>query len=59
MDYPEVKFGQQIAPFSSSTEKKEGEYFIIKDNNAKTGPGSYRADSYFDWNKKSYNILFN
>ena len=59
LDYPEVKFGQQIAPFSSSTEKKEGEYFIIKDNNAKTGPGSYRADSYFDWNKKSYNILFN
>ena len=23
------------------------------------GPGYYKTDSYFDWNKKSYNILFN
>ena len=59
MDYPEVKFGQQIAPFLFSTERKESENFIIKDNNEKIGPGSYKADSYFDWNKKSYNILYN
>ena len=59
LDYPEVKFGQQIAPFLFSTERKESENFIIKDNNEKIGPGSYKADSYFDWNKKSYNILYN
>ena len=59
LDYPEVKIGQQIAPFLSSTQRKESENFIIKDNNTKTGPGSYKADSYFDWNKKSYNILYN
>ena len=22
------------------------------------GPGEYQKDSYFDWNKKSYNIMF-
>ena len=59
LDYPEVKIGQQIAPFLSNTERKESENFIIKDNNTKTGPGSYKADSYFDWNKKSYNLLYN
>ena len=59
LDYPKVKFGQQIAPFLYSTERKESENFILKDNNTKIGPGSYKADSYFDWNKKSYNLLYN
>lgn len=42
-------------PFNTSTERnnkfKEGDI-----NNA--GPGSYNLRSYFDWNKKSYNIQY-
>ena len=59
IDFPKVKSGQSIAPFLSSLERNEIDKILIKDKNYNTGPGSYGIDSYFDWNKKSYNLLFN
>ena len=60
IDYPEIKKYQQNAAFLATAGRSD------IDNNKKkniinpiAGPGSYRKDSYFDWNKKSYNILFN
>ena len=56
----EKEITQNMIPFSSNVERNDSRYFISKtiDNNKKLGPGAYRYDSYFDWNKKSYNILF-
>ena len=56
----EKEITQNIIPFSSSVERNDNRYFLSKgkDNNKQLGPGAYRYDSYFDWNKKSYNILF-
>ena len=51
----EKEYTQKIIPFSSSVEKG-GLKNITKDNSI--GPGAYRYDSYFDWNKKTYNMLF-
>ena len=51
----EKEYTQKIIPFSSSVEKG-GLKNITKDNSV--GPGAYRYDSYFDWNKKTYNMLF-
>ena len=53
----EIKIEQKSAPFSSNVEKYKK---IIDDSNynANIGPGSYRYDSFFDWNTKSQNILF-
>ena len=46
-----------MEPFSVISERKElgneGQ-----DVNNEVGPGSYDRDSYFDWNKKSFNALF-
>jgi hypothetical protein len=43
-------------PFNVSSERS---YFAETKNEFKTnGPGSYNTGSYFDWNKKSYNIQF-
>ena len=58
--YPMNKIYQQNAAFLGSAGRND-----IDDNKKKntlnplSGPGSYNQDSYFDWNKKSYNILFN
>ena len=56
----EKEITQNIVPFSSNVERNDNRYFLSKgkDNNKQLGPGAYRYDSYFDWNKKSYNILF-
>ena len=60
LKYPEVKIYQQNAAFLGSAGRND-----IDDNKKKniinplSGPGSYRKDSYFDWNIKSYNIIFN
>ena len=58
--YPANKIYQQNAAFLVGAGRND------IDNNKKknlinpfSGPGSYNQDSYFDWNKKSYNILFN
>ena len=42
------------SPFNSSTKKID--YKNIFTN--PTGPGQYNKESYFDWNKKSFNIQF-
>ncbi len=69
--YKEKQFGQQIAPFKTNT-GRENSYGSLggainggnNDSRNKNmlnplvGPGSYKNDSYFDWNKKSYNVLF-
>ena len=55
--FKEKEFAQRNCPFGSKAEK-----FDYKEPNMEQkqlGPGSYRYDSYFDWNKKSYNMLFN
>ena len=55
----EKEIVQKMAPFSSNVEKN-GNYIFSKDmlNNKTLGPGKYKNESYIDWNKKSYNILF-
>jgi hypothetical protein len=51
---------QNSIPFSSNLEKDSTNVFIPKEqrNRKLIGPGKYRYDSYFDWNKKTYNVLF-
>ena len=46
-----------MIPFASSSERGEK---ILDDARYKVniGPGSYRYDSFFDWNTKTRNILF-
>ena len=46
---------QILPPFNSSLEKKVLLPTAIIN---KAGPGQYMKDSYFDWNKKSFNISF-
>ena len=47
---------KQINPaFNSSTEKKNG---MNKKSDINVGSGQYNHDSYFDWNKKSFNISY-
>ena len=48
------KFNSVIAPFSSNAERKPT-YFKL---NNKLSPGQYELESYFDWNKKSFNAMF-
>ena len=52
----EKEFSQQISPFGSKAERNSFDEEKGRNNNI--GP-AYRYDSYFDWNKKSYNMLFN
>lgn len=51
---------QKNAPFLSNQKRinEEGskEKGIVKESNV--GPGYYNLNSYFDWNKKSYNVQF-
>jgi len=56
----EKEFMQKSIPFSSNVEKDGNKILIPKEKEDQThlGPGTYRYDSYFDWNKKSYNTLF-
>lgn len=60
LKFPDNKIYKQNAAFLGVAGRTD-----IDDNKKKNlinpiaGPGSYRKDSYFDWNKKSYNILFN
>ena len=49
------KFDSILAPFNSLEEKKP--IYIGKINN-NVAPGEHSKDSYFDWNKKSFNALF-
>ena len=42
-------------PFNSYQEKDKG---INSNDNINVSPQEYQQDSYFDWNKKSFNIMF-
>ena len=42
-------------PFNSIQEKKRS---YIKKSNPFISPAEYQKDSYFDWNKKSFNVMF-
>ena len=44
-----------LAPFNSLEERKP--LYIAKSNN-NIAPGEHRKDSYFDWNKKTFNTMF-
>ena len=60
IDYKNVEMMQQTVPFLRGADKNDFEkYKKRKEMESKKGPGEYRKDSYFDWNKKSFNILFN
>ena len=54
---------QNYVPFLSNTGRDDVENFekdrLTNIGGQIGGPGYYKTDSYFDWNKKSYNILFN
>ena len=54
---------QNYIPFLSNTRRDDIDNFerdrLINIGGKVGGPGYYKTDSYFDWNKKSYNILFN
>ena len=49
------KYRQIIPPFSSSAKKQ---LVLSTSKINKVGPGQYKNDSYFDWNKKTFNITF-
>ena len=48
---------QQQAPFSTK-ERKSFSQSNNRNLENKVGPGDYDIHSYFDWNKKSFNIQF-
>ena len=54
---------QNYVPFLSNTRRDDIDNFekdrLTNIGGKIGGPGYYKTDSYFDWNKKSYNILFN
>ena len=51
---PLKKQRQQFSPFIYSSSRSN---IIKKDNNANLGPGTYnKFDTFFDWNKKTYNV---
>ena len=50
-----IQYRQIFPPFNISKEKK---LEFIKNNDIKIGPGQYNLNSYFDWNKKTYNISY-
>ena len=51
--------GEYYIPFLSNVEKDGFKSMVDRiTDNKEVGPGAYRYDSYFDWNKKSYNMLF-
>ena len=55
--YPDKKYQykQIFPPFNISKEKK---LEFVKNRDIIIGPGQYNLNSYFDWNKKTYNISF-
>ena len=47
-----------IAPFNSSQERGNGHGSYIQKSTSDISPQEYQQNSYFDWNKKSFNIMF-
>lgn len=53
----ELKQGK--VPFNNSAAKDNIKNIgVIQEFNTIVGPGSYRKDSYFDWNKKTFNSMY-
>ena len=51
--YPLKQKKQRLSPFLYSSTRED----IIKNRNENVGPGNYnKFDTFFDWNKKTYNI---
>ena len=51
--YPSKQTKQRLSPFIYSSSRED----MIKNRNENVGPGSYnKFDTFFDWNKKTYNI---
>lgn len=48
-----VKGNESIVPFGVGSNRKE-----LNQCDNDIGPGDYVSDSYFNWNKKSFNVLF-
>lgn len=49
------EYKQIMPPFNRASEKNIN---LEKKPEIKTGPGKYNHESYFDWNKKSFNISY-
>ena len=49
------RFNSILVPFASNSERQPT--YLGKPNND-LAPGQYDKDSYFDWNKKSFNVMF-
>lgn len=52
--YNKNKVKENLNSFNSS----ENRFIYSKDSNNNVGPGLYNKESYFDWNKKSFNLKF-
>ena len=57
--YDDLRIGKKVSmgkfPFNSNEEKKMS---YLSRSNSDLSPGEYNLDSYFDWNKKSFNVMF-
>lgn len=53
----EIAMKNNVATFNS-TEKRFYRSFVEPRGVRAVGPGNYERMSYFDWNKKSYNVLY-
>ena len=49
------RFNSILVPFASNSERQPT--YLGKPNND-LAPGQYEKDSCFDWNKKSFNVMF-
>ena len=47
-----------LAPFNSSQERDNAYGSYINEGNKLVSPQEYQKNNYFDWNKKSFNIMF-
>ena len=57
--YPEKKYGNIKVPFLSGSKKFSDKNLGINGEiNRNVGPGSYEQRSFFDWNKKSFNVQY-
>ena len=48
-----VNEGESLIPFGVGSRRKD-----LNQCDNDIGPGDYVSDSYFNWNKKSFNVLF-
>ena len=55
--YPKKEFNRLKVPFLSKAKRKSNEK-IETNSIEKIGPGSYEQKSFFDWNKKSFNVQY-